>query len=428
MTAWPAPTAIASPTGSTPRASFGIDATVEVPGSKSETNRAYVLAALATGPSTITGALRSRDTDLMAAALTTLGADITLDGTTARVTPGPLRSGDVDCGLAGTVMRFVPPVATLASGTVVLDGDAHARVRPMSAITGALRDLGADVDGDALPLTVRGRGGLAGGEVTLDASGSSQFVSGLLLSAARFDAGVTVRHRGGKLPSLPHIDMTIAMLRDAGVAVTSDEPDTWRVAPGPVAPLNRVIEPDLSNAAPFLSAAAVTGGVVRVPNWPAHSLQPGAQIVDVLREMGADASLDDGVLTVRGPAELRGIDRDLSDIGELTPTIAALAALATTPSRLRGIGHLRGHETDRLAALSAEITRLGGDCVETSDGLIITPRDLHSGLWHCYADHRMATAGAIIGLRVAGVELDDVATTAKTLPDFARMWTELVAG
>ncbi len=428
MTAWPAPTAIASPTGSTPRASFGIDATVEVPGSKSETNRAYVLAALATGPSTITGALRSRDTDLMAAALTTLGADIALDGTTARVTPGPLRSGDVDCGLAGTVMRFVPPVATLASGTVVLDGDAHARVRPMSAITGALRDLGADVDGDALPLTVRGRGGLAGGEVTLDASGSSQFVSGLLLSAARFDAGVTVRHRGGKLPSLPHIDMTIAMLRDAGVAVTSDEPDTWRVAPGPVAPLNRVIEPDLSNAAPFLSAAAVTGGVVRVPNWPAHSLQPGAQIVDVLREMGADASLDDSVLTVRGPAELRGIDRDLSDIGELTPTIAALAALATTPSRLRGIGHLRGHETDRLAALSAEITRLGGDCVETSDGLIITPRDLHGGLWHCYADHRMATAGAIIGLRVAGVELDDVATTAKTLPDFARMWTELVAG
>ncbi|WP_241665826.1 3-phosphoshikimate 1-carboxyvinyltransferase [Prescottella subtropica] len=418
-----------------PRAEHPVDASVTLPGSKSITNRALVLAALASGPSTITGTLRSRDTDLMIDGLRTLGAAITevdSDPTTLRVVPAPLHGGDIDCGLAGTVMRFLPPVAALADGTALIDGDEQARTRPLGTILEALRGLGADVHGDALPLTVHGRGGLRGGTVTIDASGSSQFVSGLLLSAARFDDGVTVRHQGGPLPSMPHIDMTVEMLREAGVTVLtpgeSGEPDTWKVLPGSISPVDWAIEPDLSNATPFLAAAAVTGGTVRVPLWPSRTTQPGDAIRGILTDMGADVALSDGILTVTGPKTLHGIDIDLHDIGELTPTVAALAALADGPSVLRGIAHLRGHETDRLAALATEIGKLGGAVTETDDGLRIEPRPLHGGQWHSYADHRMATAGAILGLVVDGVDVQDVGTTAKTLPGFENLWAAILSG
>ena len=408
---------------SAPTVDEPVHATVELPGSKSITNRALVLAALASGPSTSTGTLRSRDTDLMMAALQALGTGIEIDddGTTVRVTPAPWHAAAVDCGLAGTVMRFLPPAATMASGVVEFDGDAQARTRPLDTILDALRDLGADVDGDALPFTLRGTGALRGGDVTIDASGSSQFVSGLLLSAARFERGVTVAHRGGSLPSMPHIEMTVQMLRTAGVAVTVGD-ESWTVAPGPIAPVNWSIEPDLSNATPFLAAAAVTAGAVSVPRWPATTTQPGDAIRAILARMGATADLRDGTLTVTGPDRLRGIDIDLHDVGELTPTVAALAALAETPSTLRGIAHLRGHETDRLAALRTEINALGGKVIETDDGLDITPAPLRGGVWNSYADHRMATAGAILGLRVPGVVVDDVETTAKTLPGFTDLW------
>ncbi|MGW0024194.1 3-phosphoshikimate 1-carboxyvinyltransferase [Rhodococcus sp. NPDC003383] len=413
-----------------PRAESPVDAIVTLPGSKSITNRALILAALADGPSTITGALRSRDTDLMIAALGGLGTTITErdGGTTLDVVPGDLHGGEVACGLAGTVMRFVPPLAALADGDVFFDGDEQAKTRPMGTVLDALRSLGADIDGERLPFTVHGAGALRGGTVTIDASGSSQFVSGLLLSAARYDEGVTVRHSGEPVPSMPHIDMTVEMLRAAGVDVDTADANTWRVAPGPIRAIDVEVEPDLSNATPFLAAAAVTGGTVSVPMWPKSTTQAGDAIREILERMGATVTWSDGTLTVRGPERLTGIDIDLHDVGELAPTVAALAALATTPSQLRGIAHLRGHETDRLAALVTEIARLGGSATETEDGLRIEPATLHGGRWQSYADHRMATAGAIIGLVVDDVDVHDIGTTSKTLPGFESLWAAMLTG
>jgi len=420
---WPAPLA--------PRG--GLDATVLVPGSKSLTNRYLVLAALADGPSTVRGALRSRDSDLMVAALRALGVTFTPGSTDDvwHVTPAATITGGVDVftGLAGTVMRFLPPLAALADGPVRFDGDEGARVRPMGPVVDALRSLGLRVDDDGrgtLPFVLHGRGALDGGVVEVDASGSSQFVSGLLLSAARYRHGLEVRHVGATLPSVPHIDMTVAVLREAGVAVTEPTPATWRVAPGPIAARDVQVEPDLSNAGAFLAAALAGGGTVRVPGWPASTTQPGALMPSILEQMGAVTSLTDGVLSVTGDGTLHGVDLDLTEAGELAPQIAALAALADSPSRLRGIAHLRGHETDRLAALTTEVNRLGGDAQETADGLVVTPRPLHAGVWRTYHDHRMAHAGAIVGLRVPGVEVEDVATTAKTLPRFTQMWDAML--
>ncbi|MFC4061430.1 3-phosphoshikimate 1-carboxyvinyltransferase [Planomonospora corallina] len=418
---WPAPTATRP-----------VHATVPVPGSKSVTNRALLLAALADGPGTVRLALRSRDSDLMADALRALGATMTPSnesgsGLDWAVVPGPVTAGGrIDVGLAGTVMRFVPPVAALADGEVSFDGDPHARKRPMGVILGALRTLGAHVTGDALPFTIRGP--LTGGEVVLDASGSSQFLSGLLLAAARFPKGVTVRHSGPPVPSQPHIQMTVQMLRERGVHVDDSEPDVWRVEPGPIRATDFTVEPDLSNAAPFLSAAMVTGGTVVIPGWPAATTQPGDRLREILAGMGASVAFTDGGLAVTGTGRVSGIDADLRDVAELTPTIAALAALADSPSRIRGVAHIRGHETDRLAALVAEINALGGDANETEDGLEIRPRPLRGGVFRSYADHRMATAGAVIGLAVPGVQVEDIATTGKTLPEFASMWARMLGG
>jgi 3-phosphoshikimate 1-carboxyvinyltransferase len=417
---WPAPSASAPVTGR-----------VEVPGSKSQTSRALLLAGLSGGPASVGGAPDTRDTALMAQALRELGIPVAEADGRLRVGPhgGPRGGGTVDCGLAGTVMRFVPPVAALAGGDVRFDGDPRARLRPMGPVLDALRALGARISGAALPFTVHGAGGLDGGEVVLDASESSQFVSGLLLSGAAFRHGLTVRHDGKPVPSMPHIEMTVRMLRDAGVTVDDSTPDRWRVEPGPVAARDWVVEPDLSNAAPFLAAAAVTGGRVTVAGWPAGSAQPGAAILDVLAAMGAGVRAGPDGMTVTGPDRLRGLDVDLHEVGELTPTVAALAALAEGPSRLRGVAHLRGHETDRLAALAAELTAVGCGAEETEDGLRIEPAPLRAPAgrpWGAYADHRMATAGALVGLRVPGVEVDDIGSTGKTIPDFPRRWTELV--
>lgn len=423
MTTWPAPTA-----------TVPVDATVTVPGSKSQTNRALVLAALAAARggevSTISGALRSRDTDLMLDALRALGLRIeavahhvTVSGT-IDPEPGTL----LNCGLAGTVLRFVPPLAALGTADVSFDGDEQARTRPIAPLLDAMRGLGIAVDGDTLPFGVHGSGSVTGGTVSIDASASSQFVSGLLLAAAAFDEGLTVVHTGQSLPSAPHIAMTVTMLRQAGIDVDDATANRWRVWPGKVAAQHWEIEPDLSNATPFLAAALVTGGRVRVTGWPAGGVQPADAIIDIISRTGAIVHQDDSDFEVRGLRTYDGFDVDLRAVGELTPTVAALAALAApgAVSRLSGIAHLRGHETDRLAALTTEINRLGGDCAETADGLVITARPLHGGTWHSYADHRMATAGAIIGLRVADVSVEDIETTAKTLPAFPRMWTEML--
>lgn len=412
---------------SAPQAAGPITWAQHVPGSKSITNRAFVLAALADGPSTLRAPLVSRDSQLMEKALESMGVRFEHDGEDIHVTPGPLKGATVDCGLAGTVMRFIPPVAALADGTVLVDGDEQAYARPMSTTLDALRQLGVEVDGDSLPFSVCSHGVPEGGEVTIDASGSSQFVSGLLLAGARFAQGITVTHKGAPLPSMPHVEMTVGMLRQAGVRVDSGE-NTWTVHPGPIAGREWTIEPDLSNATPFLAAAAVTGGRVTIKRWPANTTQPGDAIRHILVDMGVMVAQEPGFVTAKGAKDgaLQGIERNMGDIGELTPTVAALCALAKTPSTLTGIAHLRGHETDRLKALADNINALGGKVTELADSLHIDPAPLHGGEWPCYADHRMATAGAIIGLRVPGVEVEDIATTAKTLPGFDRMWETMV--
>jgi 3-phosphoshikimate 1-carboxyvinyltransferase len=407
-----------------------VNAVVSIPGSKSLTNRMLVLAALAAGSSTITRPLRARDTLLMADALRTLGVTVDDDGEDWHVTPGRLAGpAQVDCGLAGTIMRFVPPIAVLADGAVTFDGDAHARNRPMSVVLEALRDLGAVIEDDGrgtLPFTVSGTGHFPGGTVTIDASGSSQFISGLLLAGARYDKGVTVHHDGKPIPSLPHIEMTVAALRTAGVDVDDAEANTWRVAPGPIAGLDVSIEPDLSNAAPFLAAALITDGVVRIPDWPTSTTQAGDALRDLVSRLGGDVTLDADGLTVRGTGQIAGIDADLHDVSELTPVVAAVAALADGPSVLRGVAHIRGHETDRLAALATEFAVLGGDVTETEDGLSIRPAPLHGGVFRSYADHRIAQAGAVVGLAVPDVRVEDIATTSKTLPDFPGMWAAML--
>ncbi len=419
-----------------PRPVDPVDRVVSLPGSKSLTNRALVLAAIADGPSVVRRPLRSRDTLLMAAALTSLGTRIDdTDGPGAgdwAVTPQAWdRDADVDCGLAGTVMRFVPPVAGLARGTVGFDGDPHMRLRPVGQMLSALTALGVHVDDDgrgALPFAVRGSGTVAGGTVTIDASASSQFVSALLLAGARYEHGVDVRHVGKPVPSLPHIEMTVQMLRQHGVEVDDHDANRWAVAPGPLTAVDHAIEPDLSNAAPFLALGAATGGRVTVTDWPAITTQPGDELREILTLMGCEVSLVDGDLTVQGPARLSGVDLDLHDVGELTPAIAALCALADSPSHLRGVAHIRGHETDRITALATELGRLGADVTERDDGLSIRPSSLHGGTFHTYADHRMAHAGVILGLAVDGVLVEDIATTSKTFPDFATAWSTAVRG
>ena len=424
MNLWPAPDAHAP-----------VHATVTVPGSKSQTNRTLILAALAAaggrGTSTISGALRSRDTDLMIGALRTLGLSIVGEGSELTVSGSlaPPPSARIDCGLAGTVLRFVPPLAALGTAAVAFDGDEQARARPIAPLLDALRGLGVDITGDGLPFSVDGRGTVAGGPVHIDASASSQFVSGLLLCGAAFTRGLEVLHTGTSVPSAPHIAMTVTMLRQAGVDVDDSIPNRWAVQSGPIAARRWDVEPDLSNAVPFLAAAVVTGGSVRITHWPRASVQPDHTIIEILRLTGSTVHQPDSHLEIQGASGYDGFDINLNDVGELAPSVAAMATLATpgSVSRLTGIAHLRGHETDRLAALRTEINALGGDCVETPDGLIITAATLHAGVWHSYADHRMATAGAIVGLRTPGVEVQDIATTAKTLPRFPEMWSQMLS-
>lgn len=416
-----------------PLATGPVRATVSLPGSKSMTARALVLSALSEGPSTLRRPLHARDTDLMAAGLRALGPHVsTVDQQRWVVRPWPLRGpAQVDVGLAGTVMRFLPPVAALAEGPVSFDGDPRARDRPLGPLVTALRQAGATIQPDnvdTLPLTVNGRGRVEGGEVTIDASASSQLISGLLLAAPRFTRGLVVRHHGGRVPSRPHLRMTVQMLRAAGAAVDDTGVDAWVVQPGSLGGRAWDIEPDLSGAAPFLAAALITGGEVTVPRWPRGSAQPGDHLRTLLSRMGANCTLAPHGLVVQGTGTIRGIDADLSDASELTPVLAAVSALADSPSRLRGVAHIRGHETDRLAALARELSSLGARVSEDPDGLTIHPRPLHGGVFRTYDDHRMAHAAAVIGLVVPGIELTDVACTAKTLPQFPALWSSMVGG
>jgi len=418
---WPAPFR-----GRTP-----VHAQVRIPGSKSVTNRALILASLATTPSTIRKPLISRDSELMSAGLLALGISITGSDEAWQITPAPLRGpARVDVGNAGTVMRFLPPLAAFAQGDISFVGDPRSYERPLGPVIKALEELGIEIDHGgrySLPMVIRARGKVKGGALTIDASASSQFLSALLLVAPSMEEGITVTHRGGALPSMPHIEMTVAMLRDFGADVTVDPAaQTWSVKAGVLHGKDLVIEPDLSNASPFLSIAMVCGGSITISDWPRATTQPGDQLRDIFTQMGATVELNDDGLTLTGGSSIHGIDIDLHDVGELTPSIAALASLADSPSHLRGIGHLRLHETDRLAALTREINSLGGNVVEEETALHITPAPLHAGVFHTYEDHRLATAGAVIGLVTPGIEVENVATTRKTLPDFPGLWNSLV--
>jgi 3-phosphoshikimate 1-carboxyvinyltransferase len=414
-----------------PLAMVPVNATVSIPGSKSETNRALILASLADGPSVIIGGLDARDTQLMRTALRALGVVITENGDHWAITPpAEFTAADkIDCGLAGTVMRFVPPLAALAAGTTTFDGDEEARIRPMAGLLDGLVESGADIERGAngLPFTITGRPDLPGGLAVIDSSASSQFVSGLLLAGARFAGGLDLRHRGPSIPSRPNIDMTVQMLRQRGVEVDDSEPDRWVVSPGKITGGEYRIEPDLANAAPFLAAAAVTGGTVSVPRWPESSNQPGAAIADVLALFGADVSQDGDLLTVRGTDKLEAVDLDLHDASELTPVVAVLAALSDRTSHIHGVAHIRGHETDRLAALDTDLSGVGVDVRQTHDGLVIHPKLLRSNTWLTYADHRMVTAGALLGLVIDDIVLDDVSCVAKTMPGFVDLWTGMLA-
>ncbi|OLT19662.1 3-phosphoshikimate 1-carboxyvinyltransferase [Ornithinimicrobium sp. CNJ-824] len=418
-----------------PEAAGPVRAAVEVPGSKSLTNRWLVLAALADGPSVLHGPLRSQDSLAMVEALRTLGVDVDdrRDDLWRVEPPDRLRgSVTVDCHQAGTVMRFLAPVAALADGPVRFDGHPSARARPVGPVLQALRDLGVQVDdGDrgTLPYTVQGAGAVAGGRVRIDASASSQFVSALLLAAPRFTTGLELVHVGAALPSLPHVEMTEAVLRLASVRVDRPGPTSWRVEPGPVHGLDVQVEPDLSSAAPFLALAAATGGQVTVQGWPSATTQPGDRLPELLGRMGARTSRHSDGLTVHGPpgGRLEGADLDLSEVGELTPVVTALCLLARSPSRIRGVAHLRGHETDRLAALTTEIGRLGGDARELADGLEVHPVPLHGAELRTYHDHRMAMFAAVVGAVVADVRVQDVACADKTFPGFDQVWETAVA-
>jgi 3-phosphoshikimate 1-carboxyvinyltransferase len=445
-----------------PRAPGPVRALVRLPGSKSMTNRALILAALSAGPTLINDPLVARDTQLMAEALRTLGCQIDeSDGTwrvepaaSGRFEPSSRRAIEIDVGNAGTVLRFVPPVAALTTSDVSFSGDRRMSQRPVTPLLAALRELGAlisDKGSGAVPFVVRGRGAVAGGSVTLDASSSSQLVSGLLLSAARFDAGAEIRHYGPQVPSAPHIDMTVKMLSSAGVHVTTDSADkrgrasapgerggtsharsvaqVWTVPAGKVQADRVDIEPDLSNAMPFLAGALATGGEVTIAGWPADSLQPTARIIELLTSMGADVQTAAGDLRVTAGAQLNGVNADLSEVGELTPVLTALATLASSPSQFTGVGHLRRHESDRLAALAGEIGKLGGDVTETADGLRIRPARLHAGAaaFDSHDDHRLVMAAAVLGLVTDGVRVRNAATVGKTFPDFSRVWAQTFA-
>ena len=413
-----------------PQAREMLAASVAIPSSKSVMNRALVLGALASTPSTLYRPLYSRDSSLMVAGLRAMGTWIDEQPKSISISPRPLVAvNKIDVGNAGTVMRFLPPLAALALGDIAFDGDARSHERPLAPVIKALIELGADIDHGGrfgLPLIIHGSGSLKGGEISIDASASSQFVSALLLAAPRMDKGLTVKNIGPSLPSAPHIEMTVAMLRERGIKVDNSEPNVWKVSPGEIFAVKSIIEPDLSNAAPFMVAAMIAGGSVTILDWPTKTTQPGDQLRGIFTQMGANLEFSNGGLTVTGSGYINGIDIDLNEVGELTPSIAALAALASSPSHLRGIGHLRLHETDRLNALASEINGLGGDVIAHADSLEIKPRKLHGGTFHTYEDHRLATTGAIIGLAVKDVYVENIETTKKTIPDFTSLWTSIL--
>ena len=410
-------------------------ATVSVPGSKSVTNRALVLAALGDG-CTLRGALRGDDTEVMIDCLRRLGWVVDVDWPAERVAvrrPAgaglvPADAADLFVGNSGTTVRFVAALLALGRGVYRLDGVPRMRQRPIEDLLAALRQLGADAASDAgtgcPPATIRA-GGWPGGRVRVRAEASSQFLSGLLL-AAPFGSGETVIEVDGVLVSEPYVAMTLRMLDRFGLAAVEEEPGVYRVPGGQRSHLAAYeVEPDASSASYFLAAAAVTGGRMTVAGLGRGDvLQGDVRFADVLGEMGCRVERCDGGLTVHG-RPLRGIDADMNDISDTVMTLGAVACFAAGPTTIRNVAHVRHKETDRLAALATELRRLGAGVEEFADGLRIEPRPLRGAAVATYDDHRMAMSLAVVGLRVPGVVVENPACVAKTYPGFWDDWRKL---
>jgi 3-phosphoshikimate 1-carboxyvinyltransferase len=416
-----------------------LDATVAVPGSKSLTNRALVCAALADGTSTLDGALVADDTEAMRTALATLGAAIdehpssgrlTVAGTGGRLRPGPLA---LDVRLSGTTSRFLLPVVALGTGEYRIDGAPPLRARPMGPVLDGIRALGAGVrpegeDGH-LPVTVVAPGGLAGGDVAVAGDTSSQFLSGLLLAAPYARSGVRLGLTTA-LVSRPYVALTVAVMAAFGVDVEGDAGEGPLVVPrGRYRATAYAVEPDASTASYFLAAAALVGGRVTVEGLGAGSGQGDARFAEVLATMGARIDRTATTTTVTGNGELRSPGTlDLADMPDMAQTVAVLAAFADGPTEVTGVGFIRHHETDRIAAVVGELARAGVEARETSDGFVVHPGPPHAARIATHDDHRMAMSFALLGLRVPGVEIADPGCVTKTFPGFWEALDGLGAG
>ncbi len=409
------------------------DTEVVVPGSKSLTNRALVVAGLAAGRSTLTGVLDADDTRAMLAGLEALGVGIerSTDGTTVTVDgvegAPPVADARIDARLSGTTARFLAPVLARVAGTSHLDGLPPFRRRPMGPSIAALRSLGCTVTEHGtpghLPITVTG-GPVAGGEVAVAGEVSSQFLSGLLLAGPAFPDGLTVRVTT-PLVSVPYVEMTVEVLRWFGAEVHRPDAATFVVAGGGTRGAQLAIEPDASAASYLLAAAAITGGRVRVPGLTPASSQGDAGFAAVLARMGAEVVVDHRGTEVRGTGRLRGIEVDLGAMSDTAQTLAAVAVFAEGPTRITGIGFIRAKETDRIAAVVTELRRLGIDAREEEDGLVVHPGRPSPGVVATYDDHRMAMSFALLGLVVPGIAIADPGCVAKTFPTYFEVLEQL---
>lgn len=407
-----------------------VSGTPRVPGSKSITNRALLVAALADGTSTLRGALVADDSAAMIDAARALGAEVVVspDGTEL-IVKGiagvlPREPVAIFANQGATVGRFVTAVAAAGTAPITVDADAQLRARPIAPLFEALRTLGATVESpnDFLPATVTGPA--RGGPVTVPAGISSQFLSALLIAGALFPAGVQITLDGPQV-SQGYIAMTAAVMAKFanGAALY---PAACAVAPGQYKATNYLIEPDASAASYFFAAAALTGGSVRVPNLGLLSLQDDLRLVRILGEMGADIEIgrDETVVTGR---ELRGVEVDMSDCSDMVPTLAVVAAAATTPTTIRNVAFIRRKETDRVAVTVRELRRCGVAVDEHDDGMTIHPSKRHGAVIDPEGDHRMAMAFAVLGLVTEGMAIDDPGCVAKTFPDFFDVLDSLLA-
>lgn len=406
-----------------------VRASVRVPGSKSYTNRALAVAALADGASHLSGALFSDDTKYMAAALNAVGVPVRQDAAACTFDVqgkgGAIAEVDTDVfiGNAGTAARFLTAMLCLGSGRYRIDGVPRMRERPMADLLGALRTLGASVEEHGapgcFPITVSGRGRAAGAvSVALPGNASSQFISGLVLSGPYFGGDVEVRVEG-ELVSKPYLDMTQAVMRDFGVELVNHDYERFTIAAGQkYRGTNYAIEPDASAASYFFAAAAITGGTVTVEGLGSQSHQGDLDIVHILAKMGAHLTQEPNRTTVTGTGKLRGIEVDMKNLSDVAQTLAVVAPFADGPVRISGIGFIRKKETDRVGAVVRELQKLGIEAFEEADGYTVKPGVPKPGRVETYDDHRMAMSFALLGLRHPGITILNPACTSKTFPNY----------